>query len=147
MRGSAKGREPEEICVWKEIQRDGDGKLEYPNLPRPERDAMESSLCAEQTGQCVYCGRGISLHPHKDYHVEHFRPRSKYRCLQLDYENLFLSCGREGDQEIGQTADTTSETGSRRAAIFHPPPSLALSGFGSAHRAILSATILRKRQR
>ena len=78
-------------------------KLEYPNPPRPERDAMESSLYAEQTGQCVYCGRGILLHPHKDYHVEHFRPRSKYRCLQLDYENLFLSCGREGDQEIGQT--------------------------------------------
>ena len=56
------------------------------------------SLFAEQTGQCVYCGRGISLDRKRHYHIEHFRPQQKYRKLQLDYTNLFLSCGPESEQ-------------------------------------------------
>ena len=63
------------------------------------------SLFAEQTGQCVYCGRGISLDRKQHYHIEHFRPRSerKYPELQLDYTNLFLSCGPEGDHGARNT--------------------------------------------
>ena len=102
MRGSAKGREPEELRTWKELQREAGIELEYDALPRPERDAMRRSLYAEQTGQCVYCGRGISLNRHGSFHVEHFRPR-RYRDLQLEYTNLFLSCGPEGDEGVGET--------------------------------------------
>ena len=50
----------------------------------------------EQTGQCVYCGRRVHLvRPNevKQYHIEHFRPREKYPSLELEYTNLFLSCG------------------------------------------------------
>ena len=60
MRGPAKGCEPEELRVWKDLQLENGIELEYRALPRFERDSMVSSLYAEQTGQCVYCGRGIS---------------------------------------------------------------------------------------
>ena len=103
MRGSKKGREAEELRAWKESQLKNGVEPEYPALPRPERDALVSSLFAEQTGQCVYCGRGISLFRLENYHVEHFRPQSKYGCLQLDYGNLFLSCKPEGDRGSWQT--------------------------------------------
>ena len=103
VRGSAKGREPEELRAWKQLQRENGVEPEYRNLPRPERDAMESTLYMEQTGQCVYCGRGVSPGAHGDCHVEHFRPRSKYPHLQLDHANLFLSCGPEGEHGSGQT--------------------------------------------
>lgn len=120
VRGSAKGRESEELRAWKELQRENDVELEYRNLPGPVRKAMESSLYREQTGQCVYCGRGISRGAHRDCHVEHFRPRSKYPELQLDHANLFLSCGPEGAHGTRQTC------GSHKGDWFeeerHVPP-------------------------
>ena len=103
VRGSAKGREPEELRAWKEVQRENGVEPEYRNLPRPVRDALEDSLYREQTGQCVYCGRRISRGAPGDCHVEHFRPRSKYPGRQLDHANLFLSCGPEGEHGIRQT--------------------------------------------
>ena len=102
MRGSAKGREPEELRTWKELQREAGIELEYDALPGLERDALRHSLYAEQTGQCVYCGRRISLNRHRSFHVEHFRPR-RYRELQLEYTNLFPSCGPEGEEGVGET--------------------------------------------
>ena len=103
MRGSAKGRDPEELRAWKELQLENGIEPEYRALQRPVCDAMLGSLYAEQTGQCVYCGRGISLDRLKSYQIEHFRPQSKYRYLQLEYANLFLSCRPEGDDGTGQT--------------------------------------------
>ena len=93
MRGSAKGREPEELRAWKELQLESRIESEYRALQRPQRDAMLGNLYAEQTGQCVYCGRGISLDRLESYHVEHFRPQEEYPALQLEHSNLFLSCG------------------------------------------------------
>ena len=95
MRGSAKGREPEELIAWKATQRAGGIDLESQGLPQPEKRATVNGLFAEQTGQCVYCGRRISLDRLREFHIEHFRPRSKYSELELDYANLFLSCGPE----------------------------------------------------
>ena len=103
VRGSAKGCEPEELRIWKQDQRENDVELEYESLPPTTRDAMRSRLYTEQTGQCVYCGRRISLDAHGKFHVEHFRPRSKYPDLHLDHANLFLSCGPKGEHGSGQT--------------------------------------------
>ena len=103
MRGSAKGLEPEELRAWKERQRANDIDLEYRGLPQPERRATVGSLYAEQTGQCVYCGRKVSLARLREYHIEHFRPRSRYPELELDYSNLFLSCGPDSEPETRQT--------------------------------------------
>ena len=105
MRGSAKGREPEKLRAWKELQLNNGIEPEYRALQRPVRDAMLRRLYAEQTGQCVYCGGGISLDGRESFHVEHFRPQSReeYRALQLEYSNLFLSCGPEGEPGVGET--------------------------------------------
>jgi uncharacterized protein (TIGR02646 family) len=122
MRGSAKGCEPEELRVWKDLQLENGIELEYRALPRLERDSMVSSLYAEQTGQCVYCGRGISLARHESYHVEHFRPQWKYRALQLDYENLFLSCDVEGDRRGRQTCGNHKENWFEEDCHIPPAP-------------------------
>lgn len=96
MRGSNKGPEPAELRDWKAAQRAAGVEPEYDDLQQPEKGAVVDRLFAEQTGQCVYCGRGISL-TRKQHHIEHFRPR-RYRRLQLDHANLFLSCGPEGER-------------------------------------------------
>ena len=98
MRGSAKGDEPPELRAWKATQLRNCIEPVYDDLRQPERGTTHRSLFAEQTGQCVYCGRGISLDRKQHYHIEHFRPQAKYPDLQLDYTNLFLSCGPDGDR-------------------------------------------------
>jgi len=129
MRGSAKGLEPEELRTWKELQREAGIELEYDALPRPERDAMRRSLYAEQTGQCVYCGRGISLNCHGSFHVEHFRPR-RYRDLQLEFTNLFLSCGPEGDEGVGETCGDHKDDWFEEDCHIPPAPESCAERFG-----------------
>ena len=102
MRGSAKGVEPAALRDWKAAQRATGLEPVYGDLQQPQRGAVVSALFAEQTGQCVYCGRAISPSL-RDRHVEHFRPRSKYPDLQLDHANLFLSCGPDGEDGPRQT--------------------------------------------
>ncbi|MCY4551319.1 MAG: TIGR02646 family protein [Defluviicoccus sp.] len=102
MRGSDKGPEPAELRGWKAAQRAAGVEPVYDDFRHPEKGATMSALFAEQTGQCVYCGRGISLAP-RHCHIEHFRPRSGYPRLQLDHANLFLSCGPEGERGPRQT--------------------------------------------
>ncbi len=120
MRGSAKGREPEKLTVWKANQRAGGIDPEYRNLSQSEKRATVNGLVAEQTGQCVYCGRRISLHRLREFHIEHFRPRSRYPELELDYTNLFLSCGPEREHGPRPTC------GNHKAGWFdencHIPP-------------------------
>ena len=65
MRGSATGDEPPELRDWKAEQRRNGIEPQYRDLQQPEKGATERSLFAEQTGQCVYCGRGISLEADK----------------------------------------------------------------------------------
>ena len=103
MRGSAKGDEPPELRDWKTTQCRNGIEPEYRNLQQSERGVTEKSLFAEQTGQCVYCGRGVLLNRKQHYHIEHFRPRSKYPELQLDHRNLFLSCGPDSDRGTQNT--------------------------------------------
>ena len=92
VRGSAKGEEPEVLRGWKAGQRAARLRPRYDDLSRDAREATKKALFVEQTGQCVYCGRGIDIEKRNEHHVEHFRPR-RYRDLELAYRNLFLSCG------------------------------------------------------
>lgn len=102
MRGSAKGREPRAVSAWKKLQVESGIEPEYRALQRSERNALLDGLYAEQTGQCVYCGRRISLDQPNNYQVEHFRPQSGYRQLQLEHTNLFLSCKSQSEDGTGQ---------------------------------------------
>lgn len=102
MRGSAKGEEPEVLRAWKADQRGACIEPRYRDLSRDALEATRQALFVEQTGQCVYCGRGIKLEQHNERHIEHFRPRARYPQRELTYRNLFLSCGPQqahgGDQ-------------------------------------------------
>ena len=93
MRGSRKGEEPETLLAWKAGQQAAGIEPRYVDLDRAAQQATRHALFVEQTGQCVYCGRGIDLERRNRHHVEHFRPRARYPHLELDYRNLFLSCG------------------------------------------------------
>lgn len=98
MRGSAKGEEPETLRAWKAGQRAACIEPRYDDLSRDAKQAAKQALFIEQTGQCVYCGRGIELESHNRHHIEHFRPRARYPHRELTYRNLFLSCGPEQEQ-------------------------------------------------
>ena len=103
MRGSAKGNEPEALRSWKEGQLNAGQKPRYIDLRgAPEHQATKKALFAEQTGQCVYCSRGIDLEEHNRHHIEHFRPQSRYPDKELAHENLFLSCGPRQSQGSAQ---------------------------------------------
>ena len=93
MRGSAKGEEPEALLAWKAGQRGACIEPRYDDLSKEAREATRNGLFVEQTGQCVYCGRGIDLELLNGHHLEHFRPRARYPHCELTYRNLFLSCG------------------------------------------------------
>lgn len=97
MRGSNKGDAPRELMDWIAGEQEVGIEPRYGNWPRPVRDRVESYLFTEQTGQCVYCGRSIILEANQRYHIEHFRPR-RYRKLEVEFSNLFLSCGPRGDE-------------------------------------------------
>ncbi len=98
MRGSVKGDEPVALRSWKEDQQTNGILPCYQNLAGNAKQATRQALFKEQTGQCVYCGRGINLEDHGKFHIEHFRPRSLYPDSEVTYSNLFLSCGPQGQQ-------------------------------------------------
>ncbi len=50
-------------------------------------------LAEEAKHQCVYCAiHDASFGGIRNFHVEHFRPRSKFVDLTDDYANLFFAC-------------------------------------------------------
>ena len=102
MRGSAKGEEPEALRAWKAGQRTACIEPLYGDLRGKPQQTTKQALFVEQTGQCVYCGRGIELEERNRHHIEHFRPRARYPDCELTYRNLFLSCGPQHRQGSAQ---------------------------------------------
>ncbi len=131
MRGSNKGPEPAELREWKAAQHAARIEPVYDDLQHPQKGVVAAALFAEQTGQCVYCGRGISL-PLRHCHIEHFRPRSKpeYAELQLDHANLFLSCGPEGERGPRQTCGNHKEDRFDEDCHVAPAPESCAERFG-----------------
>ena len=64
---------------------------------RETRDGDTVSL-PSRPGSASTAGAGSHLADSGNFTVEHFRPRSKYPELELDYANLFLSCGPEDER-------------------------------------------------
>lgn len=91
MRRIKKGQEPPSLAAWKALANEV-WTPTYRILQNPQKRDLHLSLLMEQGFTCCYCGREIGL---DDSHIEHFRPRSRYRDLELDYENLHASCLRE----------------------------------------------------
>ena len=133
MRGSDKGPEPAELRGWKAAQRAAGVEPVYGDFQHPQKGAVATRLFVEQTGQCVYCGRGISLPLQlRQCHIEHFRPRSKpeYAGLQLDYANLFLSCGPEGEGGPRQTCGNRKDGWFDEGCDIAPAPDTCSERFG-----------------
>lgn len=98
MRGSNKEGPPPELEEWLKVQSEAGLSILYGDLAGEPRTCLIERLSSEQTGLCVYCGRALDTGINQTYHVEHFRPRSKYGDLQLDHNNLFLSCGPQSER-------------------------------------------------
>jgi uncharacterized protein (TIGR02646 family) len=86
-----KFQEPSSFSEWKGLKND-DWSPTYETLQNPEKRELHASLVREQGFTCCYCGREIDL---DNSHIEHFRPQSRRRDLELDYQNLFASCLKE----------------------------------------------------
>lgn len=73
-------------------------------------------------GQCVYCAisearfGGI-----RNFHVEHFRPKSKFPLLENDIRNLYLACGV---CNILKCDDWPAEPVADHSLVAYPDPSL-----------------------
>ena len=75
---------------------------DYDNYP--DKDKLRESLLEEQGYICCYCMSRITMRQMK---IEHWKPQSKYTCLQLDYKNLLGACkGNEGARPQKQHCDT-----------------------------------------
>lgn len=55
------------------------------------KQVIRNALMEEQGYICCYCESRVTG---DNSHVEHFRPKSKYPSLELDYRNLHCSCFR-----------------------------------------------------
>ena len=65
---------------------------------------LRLKLLEEQGYICCYCMSRVDCNNSK---IEHLKPQSKYRNLQIDYQNLFISCkGGEGEKANNQHCDT-----------------------------------------
>ncbi|NMD68765.1 TIGR02646 family protein [Bacillus sp. DNRA2] len=61
----------------------------YTTIPPSIKAIVRQSLLDEQFWLCCYCGLSLTRN---NVHIEHFRPQSKFKSLQLDYQNLHASC-------------------------------------------------------
>lgn len=91
MRCLTKIDEPNSFISWKALANE-DWQPTYSDLQNPQKEVLHNSLLREQGFTCCYCGRRVSLH---DSHIEHFRPQSAFKELELDYSNLHASCIKE----------------------------------------------------
>ena len=49
-------------------------------------------LKKEFSNKCVYCRKSDALEDVSGFHVEHYRPKDKFKHLVTNYENLYYSC-------------------------------------------------------
>lgn len=69
-----------------------------------ESGNLRKQLLEEQGYICCYCMSRIDCHNSK---IEHFKPQTKFRKYQIDYQNLFIACnGGEGKRRKEQFCDS-----------------------------------------
>lgn len=73
---------------WKRIP-----KEESKQPPKGKYSDWKQLLADEGFNQCVYCAiHESSFGGIRNYHVEHYRPKSKFEALENDIKNLFYAC-------------------------------------------------------
>jgi hypothetical protein len=99
-------------------------RVEKSRTPRPVSGVYhewKSILARESDHQCVYC----CIHESKfggtrNFHVEHWKPQSKFELLTNAFENLFYACGI---CNIFKSNDWPGEPTEGLDAPFYPDPS------------------------
>ncbi|MDO5532734.1 retron system putative HNH endonuclease [Sutterella sp.] len=79
-------KEPWDLAEWKASNAETSQLLTWRSMPGSVKKALRLFLLREQGFLCAYTMERIS---EENCHIEHFRPRSKYPELQVDYWNLF----------------------------------------------------------
>lgn len=107
MRGSHAKARPQAFEEWLALE-NADWSPSYEALSGDVKQAAVDALGQAQRGLCVYCGRRLDMRqPGKSFHVEHFRPQSRYPERSVDFANLFLSCGQETREgNVSETCGT-----------------------------------------
>jgi uncharacterized protein (TIGR02646 family) len=83
-----KQEEPANFTTWKQ-QASADWQPNWDNFQKPEKVEVHEALLTEQGHICCYCGQRIAR---AESHIEHFRPRTSFPELTLNYNNLLASC-------------------------------------------------------
>ena len=102
---------PRSLKDWLALE-NADWAPSYP-FPADVRQTVVQAFHEAQRGLCVYCGRRLDMRqPGKSYHIEHFRPQSRYPERSIDFANLFLSCGQESREgNLAETCGTAKDDG------------------------------------
>ena len=91
----------ERIRIRKNMTKNSNSLFMYPKerhirrLSPPKYSRYRSykiSLQEEFYCRCVYCALPDVLKGHEAFGVDHYRPRSKFPGLEVEYTNLFYSC-------------------------------------------------------
>ena len=90
MKQIVKNQEPQQFSNWK--RQGGIANRRCWNQVGPIKRVIHDALMDEQGYICCYCESRVNS---DNSHVEHFRPRSTYPHLELDYSNLHCSCLRQ----------------------------------------------------
>jgi len=80
--------EPDSFSAWKALENE-DWQPNFDNLQSPEKGNLKNSLLSEQGYLCCYCNAQVSA---INSHIEHFKPQCDYPDLDLNYQNLLVSC-------------------------------------------------------
>jgi uncharacterized protein (TIGR02646 family) len=83
-----KQEEPANFTTWKQ-QASAEWQPNWDNFQKPEKVEVHEALLTEQGHICCYCGQRIAR---AESHIEHFRPRTSFPELTLNYNNLLASC-------------------------------------------------------
>jgi uncharacterized protein (TIGR02646 family) len=66
---------------------------QFPIFKRYNDSHCKEALLQEAKNQCVYCTIGEAhFGGYRNFHVEHYRPQSRFPELENDYSNLFICC-------------------------------------------------------
>ncbi|MDE7414894.1 MAG: TIGR02646 family protein [Lachnospiraceae bacterium] len=106
MRKIQKGESPKWFEAWKDnFQCKKGRRATYKeDFPDAERRKLRKELLEEQGYICCYCMKRIDIN---SSHLEHFWPKSRFKNLDMDYQNMLVSCEGEttGGDHCGHKKD------------------------------------------
>jgi uncharacterized protein (TIGR02646 family) len=89
-----KNQEPRSLTEWN--QKLGGKIRDWKSFDKSVKNDVYESLLKEQGFICAYCSRPIIR---TNCHIEHYRPKSVYKQLTFEYNNLIASCQGEDEKK------------------------------------------------